>query len=154
MLNDNFFNKLGVYLVFVVICVAFFIWLGEAVPKAWYHYAPINQFIEVKGLEAPDIRSSTGEHEVSFYRDVKRSTHGVTITELVLECRDGDLVEKKSFRNFEYFEAGDRQVKLTFDLPKDLEPGDYRYYVRINLQLPRKVVRSITVKSNQFTVSP
>lgn len=135
----------------VVFCIAFSV-IGWTAPIFYATYVPSGHYIDAVELEAGDTTIDAEEQTVCFTRDVKYSTAGVVINKMVL--LQDDHREHISQNNVKtYFHAGHDTVKLTLDLPENLEPGEYQYLVAISFTVQNGFVeRDVQIQSNTFTV--
>lgn len=131
-----------------------FIVVGYTAPVAYAAYAPTDHYIKVDEFSAQDTTTADSSHLLCFDRNVKEPNSGTVFTELYLVNGDSDSRVEVDSRTMErYFQDGDRVVETRMPLPKNLEAGEYRYILVIQMDLAQgRVQREFEYTSEKFTV--
>lgn len=131
-----------------------FITIGWIAPAAYASYAPQSEYIEVHEFSAQDATISDDQHQVCFNRTVHNPSTATVFTELYLVQEGGERIEVDSRTLERYLQAGDTTVKTAFPLPDNIQPGEYRYVMVVNMDLTQgRVERSFEFTSESFTIS-
>lgn len=146
-------KQAGVVLLSIAIFVGLFIFVGSEIPRLYYNNVNVDRFLNVERMYAPDIQSDQDIHRVVLERDSDYEGAAIAVTDLVLMTDSGDTIKQlEHFQSREYFETNVEKVVIEFDMPDGLEPGTYRYYVNLTLNLPYGVKRYVNWRSNRFKV--
>lgn len=143
-------RRLHVALLFAILFVS----VGWIAPAAYASYAPEDQFIEVHSFEAEDTDTSASEHTICFDRTVHESHSGTIYTELYLVSDSNASIEVDARTMNSYFEAGRHIVSTEFSLPNDLQAGEYKYLLVVEMELANgRVQREFSYTSETFTIT-
>lgn len=129
--------------------------VGWLSPVLYATYIPADEIIEVHGFEAQDTTTNSDKHYVCFDRTVYRETTGKVFTELYLVNGDTQQrVEVQSDTVERYFQGGRTEVITPYELPPDLQTGEYEYVLVIKMELADgRVTRTMSYNSEPFTIS-
>lgn len=149
MTNTNF-HRVAIILAFAIAFTLF----GTFAPVIYASYAPQDNFMVVHGFEAEDASVDGGQHYVCFDRTVYQPNSGQAFTELYLVSNNNHRVEVDSGTMDRYFQKGRAEVISRFNLPSDLQKGEYRYLLVIEMQLADgRVTRTFTYDSETFNIT-
>jgi len=145
-------NRVIVILLFVLLFVA----IGWVAPVIYAANAPSSQIVEVHELHAEDTTTDAQSHTVKLDRTVHTDgSVGKLFIELYL-VNEHDLeepVEIDSRQRYEYFEQGRHEVVAEIELPEQIESGEYKYRLSIQITLVNgRVTRSFSYQSNTFQI--
>lgn len=128
--------------------------IGWLSPVLYATYIPTSEVMEVHGFEAQDATTDAKEHYVCFDRTVHKPATGKVFTELYLINGDGKRVEVESGTVQRYFQGGRTEVITPFELPNNLQTGEYQYLLVIKMELADgRVTRTMDYTSEPFTIS-
>lgn len=144
-------NRLAVAALFAIL----FVLIGWVAPAAYASYAPQEQYIEVHNFTAPDTTIHQDTHHACFDRSVYRPHSSEVFVELYAvneETRTKYRVDMEQHQT--YFEKGRDIVVLQFNMPDQIESGEYRYKLVSKSSLANgRVERVFSWKSDTFTIS-
>jgi len=150
-MTDEFIKKV---IVSLLVAIAFTL-IGWGAPMLYSTYAPEDQFIEVHNFEAQDAPPSSEHHYICFDRTVHEPSSATVYTELYLITDDGKRIEVGGETMKRYFEKGRQRVVTRLSLPEDLESGEYRYALIVQLELSDgRIQRDFQFHSSKFNVTP
>jgi hypothetical protein len=143
-------------IIVVLLFVIAFTLIGWISPVVYATHVSNDALIEGHDFEASDATVTDNSHIVCFNRTVHYSSPGITYSELYLVNDNGDSIETKLTTNVNrrYFESGHNTVLTSFELPDELEAGEYRYILVIELEMSDgRVTRALTFESDTFQIT-
>lgn len=141
-------------LLIVIVMAILFVTFGWTIPALYASNAPESNFIVVHGFSAQNTTTSSDAHIMCFNRTVKQPAAVDVFTELYLVRDDGSRVEVRTESNEAYLQEGTIVVKQRADLPKQMQPGTYRYLLIMKADLADgRVVRTFVYTSEPFEIT-
>lgn len=117
-------------------------------------YVPQDQYIEVHGFEASNTSTADDSHIVCLDRTVHHPNSATVFTELYIVDDRGETYEIDSETSQRYFQGGTDTIKTPYPLPPEIEAGDYRYRMVVQMDLAQgRVSRTFVFHSDSFTVT-
>lgn len=140
---------------FALFFAASFALIGWTAPVIYASNAPNSEFIEVHDFTAQNVSSDATSHYLCFNRTVNKAAPGQAYAELYIVNGDNERAEIDSKVIEQYFQKGQHQISYETPLPPNLEPGEYRYILVIQMDLTNgRVTRNFVFKSDSFFVGP
>jgi len=135
--------------VFAILAVA----IGFSIPFAYHTLNSDDYYFELIDFSAENISYGSDQQTVLFDRYVPYPMDGGFINELNLIRAEGD-VNVYGFSGETFFEYRELEESkyVVFNIPDDLEPGDYYWDVHIELHVYKSVYKEYNVQSNIFKV--
>lgn len=150
MKKDISITRIIVVLLFAIT----FTVVGVGTPIMYAAYAPHDNIIEEHNFVASNATLDSESHYICFDRTVQHPATGKVFNELYMMGDNGERIEVASEREYRYFQGGETKVVTEVSLPANLDAGEYRYLLIVELNLADGLVeRAFTFESKTFTIS-